>query len=322
MTVVVGIDVAKLTLDVAVLLNHKSEYLQVSNDELGWIELDKWLRMLDAEGSHICMESTGIYSQGVAHFFHEHGYLVSIVNPLRTRSFARSLLQRNKTDKGDAHTIALYCQRMQPDLWHPKSEDARRLRSLSRLLADLESDRIRCLNRSEGLAEDDPAQLYIQAQIKLLEAQQIAVQADLNALIVSSDELRCQRDLLTSIIGIGEKTANALLGELPDLNCFASAQQLVAYAGLSPQRIESGTSVRRRTKMSKIGATRLRTLLYFPALAARRHCPQLKVFADRLTEAGKAKMVVVGAVMRKLLVLIYAILKSGQPYDRKYTFAA
>lgn len=195
-----------------------------------------------------------------------------------------------------------------------------RLRALSRLLADLESDRIRCLNRAEGLAEDNPAQPYIRTQIALFEAQQASVQAEMDALITDSKSLNCQRKLLTSIVGIGEKTANALLGELPDLSCFASSQQLVAYAGLSPQRAESGTSVRRRTKMSKIGATRLRTLLYFPALAARRHCPHLKVFANRLTEAGKAKMVVVGAVMRKLLVLIYAILKSGKPYDRNYTF--
>ena len=321
MSAYIGIDVAKLTLDVVVLLDDSMKYRQTSNDECGWLDLHRWFQCLGVCNNHLCMESTGIYSQGVAYHFHALGYPVSIVNPLRTRSFARSLLQRNKTDKSDAYVIALYCQRMQPDMWHPKSEDSMRLRALSRMLADLESDRVRCLNRAEGLASDNPAQPYIQAQIALFEAQQTQVQAEMDALIASTDDLIRQRDLLKSIVGIGEKTANALLGELPDLSCFASSQELVAYAGLSPQRAESGTSVRRRTKLSKIGATRLRTLLYFPALAAKRHNPHLKIFAARLIDAGKAKMVVIGAVMRKLLVLIYAILKSGQPYDREYGFA-
>src|SRR5690606_33663957 len=141
-------------------------------------------------------------------------------------------------------------------------------------------------------------------------------------LIESCPELKRKHDLLTSIVGIADKSAAALLGELPDLERFDSARQIVAYAGLSPRRYESGGSVRRHTKMSKVGSARLRRLLYFPAMAARRWNPHLKAFADRLAAEGKPKMVVIGAVMRKLLVLIYAILKSGRLYERTYQFAA
>jgi len=230
------------------------------------------------------------------------------------------LLQRNKTDKSDALTIALFCQRMQPGVWHPPADTANRMRALAHLAADLESDHTRCLNRAENLTDASPAWRYVQQRIALLECQQREVEQEIQSLIQASADSKQQHRLLTSIVGIGDKTAAALLGELPDLSMFDSARQLVAYAGLSPQRFESGSSVHRRSKLSKIGVARLRQLLYFPALTAIRHNPHLAAFAERLKVAGKEKMVVVGAVMRKLLVLVYAILKSGQPYDRNYGF--
>lgn len=318
----IGIDVSKAILDVTVLVASKTLYLQVKNELTGWCELCRWLDELEAQDNPVCMESTGVYSLGVANHLYQQGHTVSVVNPARISAFAGSLLQRNKTDKSDSFTIALFCQRMQPDPWQPQSGTAKRLRALSRFAADLDSDRTRCISRLEGMEEDNPAWRYIKTQIDLIEAQQRDVQAEIDKLIQDDDELRQQRDLLVSIVGIGEKTASALLGELPDLSRFTSSRQLVAYAGLSPQRFESGSSVHRRTKMSKIGAARLRHLLYFPAMAAKKHNPHLKIFAERLKEAGKEKMVVVGAVMRKLLVLVYAVLKSGKPYDREYGFSA
>jgi transposase len=322
MVVSIGLDVSKAKLDVAVLQDDNPVYQHVENNLNGWQKLHHWLQEARIETGHLCMEATGIYGQGVAQYFHTLGYIVSVVNPARTHAFGASLLQRNKTDKWDAYTIALFCQRMQPDAWQPPAETANRMQVLARLAADLESDHTRCLNRAENLTQESPAWRYIQQQIVLLECQQREVEQEIQSLIQASSDLKEQHKLLTSIVGIGDKTAAALLGELPDLSQFDSARQLVAYAGLSPQRYESGSSVHRRTKLSKIGAARLRQLLYFPALTAIRHNPHLASFAERLKAAGKEKMVVVGAVMRKLLVLVYAILKSGQPYDRNYGFTS
>ena len=131
-------------------------------------------------------------------------------------------------------------------------------------------------------------------------------------------QLRQQRDLLTSIPGIGELTAARLLAELPHWASFTSPKQVAAFAGLSPQQRVSGTSVRGRTRLSKRGSARLRTALYMPAISAKQHNPVLKAFAQRLLDAGKAKMAVLAAVMRKLLLLAFAILKSGRPFDPNY----
>lgn len=318
----VGIDVSKATLDAVLLVGEQICHRQVSNDEKGWRELHHWLQGQGVCEAHICMEATGVYSLPAGHYLYECGYTVSIVNPARTNAFGGSLLQRNKTDKSDAHIIALFCQRMKPDPWQPREPTHERLRELSRLAANLEADRQRCLNRLESIDDRSPVRRYLQQQIDLLTTQRCEVQTEINDLIESCPELKRKHDLLTSIVGIADKSAAALLGELPDLSRFDSARQLVAYAGLSPRRHESGGSVRRRAKLSKIGSARLRRLLYFPAITARRWNPHLKAFADRLTEEGKHKMVVIGAVMRKLLVLIYAILTSGKPYDRKYQFTA
>ena len=105
-----------------------------------------------------------------------------------------------------------------------------------------------------------------------------------------------------------------------DSRHFHSADELVAYAGLCPHQQQSGSQLR-RSWLSKQGNPHLRKALYFPALTAKQHNPHLRRFAQRLTQAGKAKMVVVAAVMRKLLVLIYTLLKSGHPYDPNYGFS-
>lgn len=103
----IGIDVSKASLDVAVLQDDNSAYQHVENNLDGWQKLHQWLQRAGIETGHICLEATGIYGQGVTQYFHTLGYTVSVVNPARTHAFGESLLQRNKTDKSDAVTIAL-----------------------------------------------------------------------------------------------------------------------------------------------------------------------------------------------------------------------
>ncbi|MBV9469790.1 MAG: IS110 family transposase, partial [Abitibacteriaceae bacterium] len=128
-------------------------------------------------------------------------------------------------------------------------------------------------------------------------------------------DLKNKAQLLESIPGIGAATAALLLAELGDMKQFSNARQVAAFAGLVPRLHESGTSVRGRSRLSKVGSSRLRKALYFPAITALRWNPLLKTFGQRLAQQGKSMMVIVGAAMRKLLHLAYGVLKSGLPFD-------
>jgi transposase len=136
-------------------------------------------------------------------------------------------------------------------------------------------------------------------------------------------DLKAQAELIDSIKGIGLKTAVRLLAEYQDVRGFTSARAMVAYAGLNPQLHESGRTVRGKPRLSKKGAARLRDALYWPAVVGMTHNPVLREFAERLRAHGKPNMVVIGAVMRKLIHLVYGVLKSGKPFDPHYAqFAA
>jgi transposase len=115
--------------------------------------------------------------------------------------------------------------------------------------------------------------------------------------------------------GFGPLTAAKLLGEILDVKLYESARQLAAFAGLAPRLHESGSSIRRKARLSKVGAPRLRKALYFPAIVAMRHNPHVRAMSERLKERGKCPMQIIGAAMRKLAHLAYGVLKSGKPFD-------
>ena len=134
--------------------------------------------------------------------------------------------------------------------------------------------------------------------------------------------LKRQSELLDSIPGIAETTAALLLSEITNINQYRKARQVAAYAGLVPRERQSGSSVRGRTRLSKIGNARLRRALYFPAITALRCSPFFQAWAKGLAERGKSKMSVICAVMRKLVHLAYGGLKSEKPFDPQWTKSA
>ncbi len=136
--------------------------------------------------------------------------------------------------------------------------------------------------------------------------------------IESHPDLKLKRELLDSIPSIGETTAAALLAEVPDFSQYRSARQVAAFAGLVPRARQSGSSVRGRTRLSKIGNARLRKALYFPAITALRCSPFFQAWAEGLRQRGKSKMSVIGAAMRKLIHLAYGVLKTGKPFDPEW----
>lgn len=125
--------------------------------------------------------------------------------------------------------------------------------------------------------------------------------------------------MLDSIPGIAVTTAAVILAEVADITQYRSARQVAAYAGLVPRERQSGSSVHGRTRLSKIGNARLRKALYFPAITALRCSEFFKAWAAGLRERGKCKMSVIGAAMRKLVHLAYGVLKTGKPFDPKWT---
>ena len=178
--------------------------------------------------------------------------------------------------------------------------------------------RTREINRLKSGQDCEVVLESLRASLSFLDEQIIKLEKRIREHIERYPDLKEEFGLLTSIKGIGDKTAIKLMAELPDVHRFDSVGQVVAYAGLSPQQHSSGSSVHKRSRLTKIGKQSLKTAMYFPALSAIRFNPIVKALAKRLEGRGKGKMVIVGAAMRKLLQLVYGVLKSGQPFDPNY----
>jgi transposase len=173
-------------------------------------------------------------------------------------------------------------------------------------------------NRLEAILIDDLVKASVEDHIAHLNHQIKQTEALIRTHINNHPTLKQQSDLLDSIPGIGEATAATLLAEITDITHCESARQAAAYAGLVPRERQSGSSVRGRTRLSKIGNARLRKALYFPAITALRCSPFFKAWAEGLRQRGKCKMSVIGAAMRKLIHLAYGVLKTGCPFDPEW----
>jgi transposase len=313
-----GIDVSRNKLDVALLHAEAVRQATFANNPAGLHALAAWLAKQPVPQVHACLEATGRYGDGVAHFLHAVGHTVSVVNPAQIQAFARSLLNRNKTDRSDALLIARFCAQYQPTPWTPPPAELRALQELVRRQAALQQMRQQEANRLAAGLASEVVRADLEAHLRYLDEQLATLEAAIKEHIEQHPALRQQRDLLTSIPGIGAKTAAIVLGEVGAVAQFTSAAQLAAYAGLTPRQHQSGSSVKRPARLCKTGNAALRKALYYPALTALRYNPIIQAIAQRLRKAGKRPMQIVGAAMRKLLHLIFGVLKSGQPFDPHY----
>ena len=313
----VGIDVAKDSLAVCLLLEKRRVSGTCDNTPAGFVKLDHWLKKHHGGRVHACLEATGRYGEGVAEHLHAAGHTVSVINPARLKAFGQALLVRTKTDPTDAGLAAEFCRRQQPAAWTPPDPAHRTLRALVRRRESLLQLRQQEANR---LASGEDAPLVVTSlrqTLAFLNEQLAQVQHAIRQQVASQPDLQRQVALVDSIPGIGPTTAAALVGEI-DFGLYPSARQVAAQAGLTPRQRQSGTSVHGKPRLSKQGASQLRKLLYFPAIVAKRHNPLIRAFAERLEQRGKLKMVIVCACMRKLLHLVYGVLKSGVPFDPNY----
>jgi transposase len=293
----VGVDIAKETFDA--LVQHQNQepvHAGFSNNRSGFERFGKWLKRQGGGEVHICMEATNVYWEELAEYLHGEGYAVSVVNPVRIAGYARSQMRRNKT---------------------PPSAVQKQLRSLERHRDDLVKSLTQQKNRLSTCTEAWVRQ-SLQRLIENLEAELRKVDEQLDTVITQTPELTEQFELLTSITSLGPRTATKLLAEMYDLAAYEDAAAAAADAGLSPAKHESGSSVRKKTKLSKVGKASVRGALFLPAMSAIRFNPLVRNLADRLRKKGKADMLILAAAMRKLLYLAFGVLKHKQPFDPHY----
>ena len=316
MDAVLGIDIAKAKFDVTLRWPEgRRRRKAFPNTRAGCADLLAWLTRHGVSRVHACLEATGTYGELVAVSLVDAGHRVSVVNPSIIHHYAKSRLLRAKTDTVDADLIADYTAKEQPPAWAPLAREVRELQALVRRLDALIGMQTDERNRAQAGGLTAAVQDSIAAVLIQLEAHIASVRRQIRAHIDQHPDLRGQRDLLTTIPGIGEITAALLLAEL-FTKTFTSARQAAAFAGVVPRPHDSGASVGRRV-MCKVGSPRLRKALYFPAIAAIRCNPSLQPLARRLRGVGKPPMLIIGAAMRKLIHLAYGVLKSGQKYDPK-----
>jgi transposase len=313
-----GLDISKRYFDATLLQGEEEKaYHQFENTSQGIQSLQKWLKKHGVQELHACMEATNTYWEDVANALHEAGYKVSVVNPARIKGFAMSQMRRNKNDKLDSDVIVEFCDRMQPTLWTPLTPSQRKLRNLVRHRDGLKKTLTQQRNRLAN-SRDEEIQSSLQTIINALENELSQLEDRIDQFMESDNQLQQDKALIASIGGIGPVTAHKFLSEVPDWANYQAAKAVAADAGLTPSHHESGDTVRYRPRISKMGKSSIRAILYWPAITAMRCNPLIKAFAARLEAKGKPKMVIIVAVMRKLVHLIYGVLKTRIPFDPNY----
>jgi transposase len=319
---VVGIDVSKKKLDVALLVNGKFKSKVVDNTADGHKMLLEWLSKSKVclPELHICMEATGVYYEPVALALHGAGLKVSVVNPGCIKGFGHSENIRNKNDTVDAGLIARYCAAMSPALWAPPPLEQRQLRAWTVRIHALKDIRQQEANRLEAhtITGMDDVAAHVNEHITWLDAEIKKLEKAIDDHIDRHPGLKHDAELIGSIPGIGATTVAKILGHIGDVRRFDSAKAFAAFLGVTPKQRSSGTSIKGRTMISRTGSTGLRAALFMPSLVARRHNPILKQFAERLLATGMAKKAVIGAVMHKLTHLIYGVIRTNKPFDPKF----
>ena len=312
-----GIDVSKDTLDACLLLpGGKAREHAFGNDARGHAALAAWAdRHAGDAAAHFCLEATGPYSEAIATHLAAAGRHVSVVNPTRVKYAGLARGRGNKTDRADARPIAEYAARERPPAWQPPPPEVRELQGLVRRIDDLTALAAREKGRLASPALTPAERRSVARTVRFLEREAGTLRQAADELVAASPALAADRALLESIPGVGRQTATTILAELPAVDRLPSAQSAAAYCGLAPREFASGTSVRRKTRLSKAGNPRLRKALFLPTQTAVRFNPLLAGFFARLVAAGKPKMQAIGACMRKLVMICYGVLKNRAPFD-------
>jgi transposase len=300
--VFVGIDVSKDTLDVAV--RPEELVFRVANDEAGHRELVTRLRPLSVE--LVVMEATGGYQAGVATTLVVARLPVAVVNPRQVRDFARSMGQLAKTDALDAVMLARFAEMVRPEPRAPKDEETLELEALVTRRRQV----VEMIGAETNRLQQTPKKLQpeIHDHIEWLKHRLKDLDREMKKRIKDSPVWREKEDLLRGVPGVGFVTAATLLCELPELGALGR-KQIAALVGVAPLNRDSGQMRGRRTIWG--GRASVRRTLYMAALSATTKNPTIQAFYKRLCAAGKPKKAALVACMRKLLVILNAMLRGS-----------
>lgn len=314
-----GIDVSKDVLDVAVQREAaRCEMGRFANDAAGHKKLLSWLRK-GQRPVRAVLESTGTYSLDVALALHRaRGVTVMVANPRAITQFAGALMQRSKTDVTAAVALREFATRMPLVAWEPPPAPVLELRGMARRIAALGVERTRERNRWHALHATAEASAIVKndiaVNVRQLERRIELLTAQALALISEHAQLQAAFALLISVPGIAAHSALQLLPELLVLPHAMTVRQWVAHAGLDPRAHQSGTSVAKPARISKVGNAHIRRVLYMPALVAVQRNDHVRAFFAKLVARGKTPLQAYVAVMRKLLHAIYGMLATRTPF--------
>lgn len=308
-----GLDISKDVFDV---YDNNGTYYQFKNSISGFKKL---VKLLDTNA--VCvMEATGYYHVRLAYYLLEHNFKVSVVNPLKIKRYIQMELSKIKTDKSDAKMIQFYGKERKPKLWFGKSKTQQESLQLSRLLSLYGKQSTQFKNKLHGEAVlGEPSKAVVRSlkrQLKTLQKEIKTLELKLEQNVKS--EYEDSLTLLKSIPGIGNKTALMLLVFTDGFHRFESSKELCSYAGITPIIRESGSSIKGRPRMSKMGNPKLRNLLFMCSFNACKYNKACKALFDRIVAKGKSKKLALIAVCNKLLKQAFSIIKNRVPYCDDY----
>ncbi len=308
-----GIDISKEVFDV---FSFETGHLQFANNEKGFKQLTKKL----SKTSLVVMEATGYYHYCLAQYLFEKDYQVSVVNPLSVKRFIQMKLSKVKTDKSDAKSICEYGTNNEVPLYTAKDKSQAECLQLLRLIDTYIKYRTAMKNKLDGekvLGTPSKAVYHsLNRAVKQLNNEISILEARLASLV--KEEQENQLRLLKTIPGIGEKAAILLVVFTDGFSKFENSKQLCCYAGITPTIRQSGSSVRGRSRISKIGNRKLRNQLFLSSFTACRYNKACKELFERIVAQGKSKKLALLAVCNKLLKQAFAIAKSGLPYNESF----
>lgn len=320
----VGIDVSKAELVISYLDASKPNQWKKAKIANTLLAIDSWLVSFGTVSKHFVLEFTGVYSDRLIYCLNQHAALFSVVNPLQSRAMSKLLAKTHKNDLADAKTLSVLGEKMALKAYRmPNNVEKERKEAFSALtsLQKQEQQLVSQLHAFEFRV--NPNQVAVKALKEVLKTVQQAIeqlQDDLKPKNEATEEDQSAHivDLISSIVGIGKRTAELCVALFGDFKHFDSAKAFVKFVGLCPSEYTSGETIRGKNSITKKGNSKIRSQLFNCARCAIQHNQKCKTFYAQLVKNGKNGKVALTAVMQKLARLIYGVVSSNKLYDYEF----
>ena len=311
-----GIDISKDTLDIYEKNKSKGKLYKIPNKKTG---IEDWLDKHEA-GSLYVLEPTGCYSKKILYYLREGEKEVKVINPNQSHGFTQALGIISKNDAQAAKTLAIMGERLDFPPYRFQNDEMENRKQLLSTIRGLKKQRQMLKNQLHAFSHQivfaKKAVVALRQTLTVIEQQIEVLETELHE--IDDEEQQQQLTLMQTVVGIGDKTAQALLGATGGLHNFDRAAQLSKFVGLAPSSHTSGSSVYKKGGMTKKGDPELRACLYMATRSARRYNHSCRELYNRLTAAGKCHKVAAVAVMNKLIKQVFGVVSSGTPFDNQF----